>query len=496
MLGTGWWNTGAHAAVRLSESPFTLGVASGDPGPDSVVLWTRLAVDPLAPDGFGGLPPNVAAAGVIYEVARDDQFRDVVRKGVVVASRSLGYSVHPEVYGLEPGRHYWYRFRSGDHISPVGRTRTAPAPGTMPASLSLGVASCQSYHGGHYTAHQHLAEENFDVVLFLGDYIYEENYGFTTDHSGAPLPDHMLHERMSLTDYRLQYALYKLDPHLQAAHASAPWITIFDDHEVDDNWHKDTSPGTPDPVRFGRRKAAAFQAMYENLPLRHTQIPAGPSIRMHRRIGYGDLAEFTMLDSRQYMSDRASRLDPNATMLGGEQANWLIDGFSTSRARWKIIGNQLPMAEVDRDPDPAVKSFFGAWDAYVVERERILTEAYNRDVDNLIVVTGDRHSNYLMDLKTDYDDPGSPVVGTEIVGTSISSGRDGADMLPAGQDYLRANPHMKFCNFQRGYCRLTLTPDTLTNDFRVVPYISRPGAPISTRASFVVENGVPGSSPA
>ncbi|MEV1169911.1 alkaline phosphatase D family protein [Nonomuraea sp. NPDC049784] len=494
LLGTGLWDTQAYGEAASAGYPFTLGVASGDPAPDSVVLWTRLAVDPLAPDGLGGMPTRNPP--VTYQVATDKQFHNVVKSGRVLALPELGFSVHPEVYGLEPGRDYWYRFMFGDHVSPVGRTRTAPAPGTMPASLSVGVASCASYHGGHYTAYQHLAEENFDVVLFLGDYIYEETYGFTTDHWGTPLPSHMLHERVTLTDYRLQYALYKLDPHLQAAHASAPWISIFDDHEVEDSWHMNVSPDTPDPTTFRRRKAAAFQAMYENLPLRHTQMPSGPSIRMHRKIDYGALAEFTMLDSRQYMSDRVNRLDPKATMLGGEQADWLINGFSTSQARWKIIGNQLPMAEVDKDPNPAVKTFFGAWDAYVVERERILTEAYNRDVDNLVVVTGDRHSNYMMDLKTDYDDPDSPVVGAEIVGTSISSGRDGAGMLPAGQNYLQANPHMKFCNFQRGYCRLTITPETLTNDFRVVPYISQPDAPISTRASFVVENGLPGSSPA
>ncbi|NIK54700.1 alkaline phosphatase D family protein [Kribbella shirazensis] len=499
LLGAGQWDTIAYSTPLLSGYPFTLGVASGDPTPDSVVLWTRLAVEPLAPDGNGGMPP--CRMPVLYQVATDENFAHVVKAGTAFAAPELGYSVHPEVYGLQPGRHYWYRFRVGNQLSPVGRTRTAPAPGTMPSLLRFGFASCQSYHGGHYTAYQHLAEEDLDLVLHLGDYIYEESYGFSTDHDGKPLPEYMLDEVTTLTGYRLQYALYKSDPHLQAAHAASAWINTFDDHEVEDGWvagasKADTEPDQ-DPAVFRQRKLAAFQAMYENLPLRHTQMPAGPDIRVHRRVDYGNLANFTMLDTRQYRSARNGREDPNATMLGGKQADWLIDGFSTSPARWQIVGNQVPMAQLDRNPDENVVSWFAdCWDAYTVERDRVLTEAHEREVDNLVVVTGDRHSNYLMDLKADYDNPDSPVVGTELVGTSISSGRDGADMLPVGENYLRANPHMKFCNFQRGYNRVTVTPDRLVTDFRVVPYVSRPDAPISTRASFVVENGRPGADPA
>ncbi|WP_026875583.1 alkaline phosphatase D family protein [Jiangella gansuensis] len=496
MLGTGWWDTIAYSAPRLPGNPFTLGVASGDPGPGSVVLWTRLAVDPFAQDGLGGMPN--ATYPVQYQVATDERFANVVKAGTVFASPELGYSVHPEVHGLQPGRHYWYRFRFRNLLSPVGRTRTAPAPGTMPDSFSFAVASCQSYHGGHYTAFQRMAEEDLDLVLHLGDYIYEESYGFSTDHDGNPIPDYMLGECFDLTAYRLQYSLYKSDRHLQAAHAACAWITTFDDHEVEDGWMADASkPDTEpdqDPAVFRQRKAAAFQAMYENLPLRHNQMPAGPDIRVHRRIPYGDLADFTMLDTRQYRSERDGRLDPDSTMLGGKQREWLLDGFAASRARWQLIGNQVPMAQLDRDPDEQAESWFAdSWDAYVVERDLVLTGAYQRAVENLVVVTGDRHSNYLMDLKADYADPDSPVVGTEIVGTSISSNRDGADMLPVGEGYLLANPHMKFCNFQRGYCRVTVTPDELVNDFRVLPYISRPDAPISTRASFVVENGRPGA---
>ncbi|HEX6686724.1 MAG TPA: alkaline phosphatase D family protein [Candidatus Limnocylindrales bacterium] len=490
LLGTGLWDATVASAKTIGGYPFALGVASGDPAPDSVVLWTRLAVDPLAPDGRFGVPGETIP--VLYQVAADENFADVVRAGVAFATPQLGHSVHPEVYGLEPGRHYWYRFRVGNEVSPVGRTRTAPALGSTPAQLRFGFASCQSYEAGHYTGYKHMADEDLDLVLHLGDYVYEKS--FVVDprlHNGLPLPEHLRRECFTLTQYREQYALYKSDEHLQAAHAMCPWIFTFDDHEVVNDWRADVHTGQT-PEAFRQRKAAAFQAMYENMPLRLAQLPSGPDVRIHRRINYGNLADFTMLDTRQWRSAHVGRFDPNATMLGPVQRDWLLDGFSSSRARWQIIGNQQPMGQVDRNPDPDVTSVFEAWDAYVVERELVLTEAHNRGVENLVVVTGDRHSNYFMDLKADYDIPESPVVGSEIVGTSIASNRDGADMLPVGLDYLRANPHMKFCNFQRGYSRVTVTPQELRADFRVMPYISVPGAPIATRASFVIEDGWPG----
>lgn len=496
LLGTGQWDVASASANSTKGYPFTLGVASGDPAPDGVVLWTRLAIDPLAPDGKGGMPDQ--RIPVQYQVASDESFRNVVRAGVAFASPELGHSVHPEVHGLLPGRTYWYRFRVGNEISPIGRTRTAPAPGSVPEQMRFAFASCQSYEAGHYTSYQHMADEDLDLVLHLGDYIYETTYVENpTLHDGTPLPDHLRTECFDLPRYRLQYAQYKSDAHLQAAHAIAPWICTFDDHEVENDYRGDTSERDnepdQDPAVFRLRKAAAFQAMYENLPLRHTQMPSGPDIRIHRRIAYGALADFTMVDTRTYRSTRVGRFDPNATMFGGAQRDWLLDGFSSSRARWQVIGNQMPIAQVDRNADPNVLTFFDGWDGYVVERELVFTEARERGVENLVVVTGDRHSNYVMDLKANYDDPESPVVGTEFVGTSISSNRDGSDMLPVGEDYLRANPHMKFCNFQRGYSRVTVTPQELRNDFRVVPYISLPDAPISTRATYVVENGRPGA---
>ena len=490
MLGTGAWSTNAYAETPPRQDPFTLGVASGDPAPDGVVLWTRLATEPLAADGRGGMPER--RFPVQYQVSEDPGFTRIVRSGTVVASPELGHSVHPEIHGLQPSRHYWYRFRVGEHLSPVGRTRTAPELGTTPSSLNFAIASCQSYEAGFYTAYQHMAEEDLDLVVHLGDYIYEKSYVEEPIlHTGEPLPDYLRTQCYDLPRYRLQYALYKADPLLQDAHAMCPWVTTFDDHEVAAIWPYVDDPSEM-PADYNERKAAGFQAMYENQPLRHDQMPSGHDMRIHRRVQYGDLADFTMLDTRQYRSSHEGHIDPDATMLGGKQRDWLIDGFSSSRARWQIIGNQAPMVQIDRDVDPEVEAWYGSWDGgFVTERNLVLTEAHERGVENLVVITGDRHCNYLADLKTDFDDPDSPVVGTEIVGTSISSQRDGDDLPQQGIDYPIANPWLKFYNQQRGYCRVTLTPDLLTNEYRVMPYVSRPDAPITTRATARIQHGSP-----
>ncbi|WSV83354.1 alkaline phosphatase D family protein [Nocardia sp. NBC_01009] len=242
--------------------------------------------------------------------------------------------------------------------------------------------------------------------------------------------------------------------------------------------------------------------MYEHQPLRIEQLPAGPNMRLHRRYGFGDLAEITMLDTRQYRSrqacdgknvaDCADRLAADRTILGARQRDWLLAGFSGSTARWQIIGNQVAMSRSDYDPGPGTDLGADAWDGYVADRNTVLGAAADRGVRNLVVITGDRHHNYAADLRRDYADPESPVVASEFTGTSITSGGDGADINPTGHNLLAANPDMKFFNAQRGYVRVELDQGWWRNDFRVVPYIRRPGAPIHTRASFVVQDRVPG----
>ncbi|MBF6174930.1 alkaline phosphatase D family protein [Nocardia blacklockiae] len=492
------------APRRLGDDPFSLGVASGDPAPDGVVLWTRLAPDPLAPDGLGGMA--LAPVTVDYEVADDENFRRVVARGAVVATREFAHSVHPEVRGLAPDRWYYYRFRAGAALSPVGRTRTAPAPGSPTARLRFAFASCQSWSSGHFTAYEHMSAEDLDLVVHLGDYIYER--AWVLARAGATMDRLFRTEAVDLTGYRLRYAQNKAEPALRAAHAAFPWLVTMDDHEVDNNWAGD-SPGLGFdiyriPALFRRRRAAAFQAMYEHQPLRLAQLPSGPAMRLHRRYRFGDLAEITMLDTRQYRTAQAcgdgslttdcpERFATDRTILGARQRDWLIDGLAASPARWQIIGNQVAMAQSDYDPGPATAVGTDSWDGYVADRNAVLGAAADRGVRNVVVITGDRHENYAADLRRDYARPESPVVAAEFTGTSITTNGDGADLTDRGRALLAANPDLKFFNGRRGYVRVDLDHGLWRSDFRVVPFVRHPGAPITTCARCVVRDGVPGT---
>ncbi|MFC9687302.1 alkaline phosphatase D family protein [Kribbella sp. NPDC056951] len=502
LLGTGAWDASTtYAAPAAAGNPFTLGVASGDPKYDSVVLWTRLATDPFAVDGKGGMPDR--SVRVEYEVARDEQFRHVVRRSSVVATPELGHSVHPEIHGLLPDHVYYYRFRTGHQISAVGRTRTTPHPFASPRELKFAFASCNAWQDGYFTAYDHMANEDLDLVVHLGDYLYES--GVKTNKRGVTTDPRFHTETFDLARYRLQYSLYKSEAPLQAAHAAHPWIHTFDDHEVENNWAGDISQIDTEPDQdravFRARRAQAFQALYENMPLRHEQMPAGPDIRYHRRLPYGRLADFTILDTRQYRSDQVcgdtdsstcgDRYNPDNTMLGGKQRTWLLDGFKQSHARWQVLGNQTPMGQTDWTPGPETHVWTDPWDGYVAERNKLLGAAQDSGVRNLVVITGDRHQNYALELKRDYDAPESAAVGTEFVGTSITSGGDGADMTDQGKQFLAANAHLKFFNSQRGYVRVTVDQKQWRSDFRVLPYVQTPGATISTRATYVVEDRNP-----
>ena len=493
LLGTGAVGEAAASTPGPPDYPFRLGVASGDPLPDSVVLWTRLAVDPVAPDGSGGMPPR--RFPVRWEVAEDERFRRVVKRGVATATPELGHSVHPEVWGLQPNREYYYRFRAGSEISPVGRTKTAPALGTRGGAVSFAIASCQHYAHGHYTALGHLAEEDLDVAFHLGDYIYESGAKGSIERPHLPAA-----EIVSLADYRVRYGQYKSDPNLLAAHAAVPWVVVPDDHEVENNWADEVPEESSDTEgrAFLARRAAALQAYYENLPLRASALPNGIDMQLYRQLSYGNLIDFNMLDTRQYRDDQAAgdgweqaypeaALDPNRTMMGWEQERWLLNNLARSSARWQVLGNQAPMAETDTVPGPGKEVHMDPWDGYVANRNRILQGALDRDVANLVVITGDRHKNYASDLLSDYNDPDSPVVGSEFVTTSVSSTGNGGDMhggsdkpTDDGELMLAANPHMKFFNAQRGYVRCRVTPDQWRTDFRVVrtsPSRARRSAP-------------------
>ncbi|MQA84865.1 MAG: alkaline phosphatase [Streptosporangiales bacterium] len=496
IFGAGPYTEKSLARVRFQDNPFKLGVASGDPLSDGVVLWTRLAPDPT---GRGGMPDRKVP--VQWQIARDEGFRRVVRSGTADAVPELGHSVHVEVGGLRPGREYYYRFKAGSDISPVGRTRTAPAPGDSVSQMSFAFASCQQYEHGYYTAYRHMAEENLDLIIHLGDYIYE--YG--SDEYVAPegnVRHHSGPEIVSLDDYRNRHAQYRTDEDLQAAHASAPWIVTWDDHEVENNYADQISEDEIDPEEFLRRRAAAYQAYYEHMPLRRSAVPSGPDMQLYRRIGYGDLVEFDVLDTRQYRDNQAAgdglqppndeQADPSRSLTGERQERWLLDGLAASTARWKILAQQVFFARLDFDPDSGERFNMDAWDGYLGSRDRILGFIEENNVRNPIVITGDVHASWASELKADFTEPESKTLGVEFVGTSIASGGDGSDVQDETEAILAENPHIRFYNNYRGYVSCTAGPGEFRADYRVVPYVQRTGAPATTRASFVVEDGRPG----
>ncbi|MCC6793117.1 MAG: alkaline phosphatase D family protein [Thermomicrobiales bacterium] len=481
---------------RFATSPFTLGVASGDPLPDGVVLWTRLAPDPLNGGGMGA-----ELVEVRWEVAQDDRFRNVILAGTEIASPELAHSVHADVSGLEPGRDYVYRFEAGGVVSPVGRTRTTPAEQGPVDRLRFATVSCAHYEHGYFGAYRHLAGEEIDLVVCLGDYIYE--YGTANDYAAgaAPVRQFATAETISLADYRNRYALYRSDPDLQAAHLAAPWVVTWDDHEVDNDYAGEHSADGERVDAFLARRAAAYQAYYEHMPLRPESMPVGPDARLYRRLRFGDLAEINLLDTRQYRSDQACGggiaapcdevHDPARTLLGSEQESWLFDGLAGSGARWNAIAQQVMMARLDGDPSPETQLFStDQWDGYPVARQRLLDHLHGAGVSNPVVLTGDVHSAWVADLKLDSDDETAPAVATELVTTSITSlnplGGRLAFLLPS-------NPHFAYIDTRHGYTRHELTEERWQADFRAVASVETRDEPIETIASFVVESGAPGA---
>lgn len=483
------------AAARLpwggAGDPFTLGIASGDPWPTGVVLWTRLAPQPLADDGRGGMPHRTVPVG--WQVASDPGFRRLVRSGTARAVAERAHAVHVEVDGLAPGAEYFYRFRAGPYLSPAGRTRTAPSPLATPAAR-LAVASCANFADGWYTAYRRIAEEEPDLVLFLGDYIYEyaARPGDVREVVG-PVTS-------TLDTYRLRYSQYRRDADLQAAHQAAPWVVTLDDHEVQNDWAAGFGEHGIGGAAFLARRAAALEAFYEHMPLRRASVPAGPSMQLYRRLDWGRLASFHVLDTRQYRSrltcgqprcDRA-RGDPRRSITGAEQERWLLHGLASSPATWQVLAQQVIFTYFDRAAGPATDFSGGDWNAYLASRRRILDGIVRRRVSNPVVLTGDAHQHLASDLKADFADPGSVVIGSEFVGTSISSGGDGSDKNERLRRAVAESPHIKFQSSRRGYLRCDLDGSTWRTDIRVLPYVTRPGAPVHTAASFVIENGHPG----
>ena len=500
------WLRQATAQVWRAGDPFSLGVASGAPRSDGFVLWTRLAPDPLSsnPATPGGMIGGDVTVG--YEIADDPGMREIVRRGEAVAEQAFAYSVHLDVRGLQPGRPYWYRFLSGDAASRVGRASTLPAPGAGLERLRFGFVSCSNYEHGYFSAYRHLADENPEVVLYLGDYIYEyieERRPVVRHHSDGI-------EAATLPTYRNRHAQYRLDPDLQRLHAEVPALITWDDHDVQNDYADKWSQYFDDPELFLLRRAAAYQAFYEHMPLRPIMSrPEGPRMRVYDRFTFGDLIEISMIDGRQYRSrepcyappDKGGmhletnagcpeRLEAGRTMLGFAQETWLHSNLSHSKAQWNLIAQDVLMAQYRVKQGGADAFSTDNWDGYPANRTRLLKRIQQTQVSNPVVVGGDIHSFFANDLKLDFTDPASPVVATEFVGTSISSHGPPYEVIaPALPD----NPHVHFFESRRrGYVCVDLERALMQVGMRVVSDAADPKADISTLKTFAVEGGRPG----
>ncbi|HEU4459603.1 MAG TPA: alkaline phosphatase D family protein [Methylibium sp.] len=484
-----------RAAPRFTAYPFPLGVASGDPSSTGIVLWTRLAPQPLLPDG--GMPH--AAVEIGWEIAEDERFKRGLMHGRAIAFAELGHTVHVEVEGLQSGRDYFYRFTLDDERSAVGRARTLPAPGAL-QPVRLGVVGCQRYEYAHFHALADLARDAPDFVYCYGDFIYEYRSALRAQDPGRvarELPI-AVDECVSLDDYRLRYAIYRLDTNLQAAARCAPWIASYDDHEVENGWIADLKQDERPSEVLLLRRAAALQAWYENQPVRRSALPRGPDLRAYRRFEVGGLMRFSTLDTRLFRSGRfcdgkltsaCSPADADArhTMLGAAQEAWLADGLKERAAPvWTVLAQQILMAQAHAVP----KS--DKWDRTPLARQRLMDLLADSRAPNPIVLSGDLHYGVAADLKRDWRNLESPTVGSEIlgyaVGSTAPSGASDAFFATLKQE----NPHIKLASRERGWTRHTVDTKRWRAEFRAVAEPMRAESAVETVAAVSVEAGRPG----
>ncbi|HTE43239.1 MAG TPA: alkaline phosphatase D family protein [Steroidobacteraceae bacterium] len=480
----------------FKSNPFSLGVASGYPTSDGIILWTRLLL--RRDDGSDALADT--AIPVALQIATDEAMKAIVHKSEHVATSEWAHSIHAEVKGLKPGRDYWYRFTAGGMQSRIGRTRTAPAATDKPERLRVAVACCQKYENGYFVAYRHLLDDSPDLIVHVGDYIYE--YGSSAggnnvrgDNSG---------ETHTLTDYRQRHALYKADADLQAAHAAHPWLLTWDDHEVTNDYAGDSTYDASGESVL-RRRAASYRAYYEHMPLPRSARPNGASMRLYADITYGNLVQIQMLDTRQYRSPLgclgesdtggpgahcAALFNESRTKIGKEQEAWLTRSLAGTKARWNVIAQGTPMAHVDLDYGPDVAYRRDAWDGYPAARQRVLDMLANHKVSNPIVVDGDIHAFQVANLNRYANKLDSPIIASEFTADSITSGGGGPGRLE--QNRLN-NPNLLFNdNRLRGYLTLEFSTKELRANLVNVESITQPDAGRSLLASFVVEHGKAG----
>ncbi len=455
------------------------------------MLWTRLAPRPFDEDG--GMNP--APVAVRWQVADDEGFARIRAEGRTQAEAAHAHSVHVDAAGLEPGRHYFYRFIAGGAVSPVGRTRTAPAPGMMPGRLRLASVGCQNFEAGFYAAYRRLAEEDLDLVIHTGDYIYE---GRARKKRAGLVREHPDHDCVDLAQYRLRYALYKGDPDLQAAHAAHPFAVVIDDHEVANNWASDIDGKGRGGAAFCARRAAGLKAWQEHMPVRARPHDGG--IRLYRALDYGSLAHISLCDTRQYRSHQPcgggtvphciEDTRPDLQMLGAAQEDWLRRSLSGSRASWNVIAQQVVMAEMNRAaPGDEPRFDMDKWDGYRPARDRLLAFLEDARINNPIVLSGDIHRHIAAELRRNFSSPATPAIATELVNTSISSRGDGNPNSRAARNWLAVNPHFHYARDLRGYIRHSLTAARWRADFRVLDTVQNRNAAVRTDASFVIEAG-------
>ncbi|SMF35839.1 alkaline phosphatase D [Xaviernesmea oryzae] len=484
-----WRPLGSARAASFKTDPFSLGIASGSPRADSVVLWTRLILEETAAavsaDPFAPAPqPVTDPIDVEWMVAEDEAFSKPVQSGLFRAVPEFAHSVHVEVKGLQPGRWYFYRFRSGNAASPVGRTRTAPESAD---AFRFAFASCQQYEQGYYSAYGDMAGKDLDLVVHLGDYIYERSYGaqLVRKH-GTGVPS-MLYE------YRDRYALYKSDPQLQAAHAAFPWLAVWDDHEVINNYSNDRAPDAPDQAAFLARRRAAYQAWFEHMPVSPGLAAGFDALRIYDHYRFGNLLALTLLDTRQYRSPQlrgsAAADQPERTMLGPAQEEWLGRTLGGSRAKWNIIAQQTLLSERDTRAGPETGHNLDGWDGYRTARARLLDAVQSSAIRNPVIIGGDLHAFYAADVKRDFADEKAAPIATEFVGGSITSDAPSEASLATA---LAENPHLKFASDKHGYAVMRLSDRSAEVDFIGIADRKQQNSPANVFQSFAVADGAAG----
>jgi len=463
---------------RFMSDPFALGVASGDPRPGGATIWTRLV--------GAGLESLEAPVRVIWEVSATESFSVILQAGEAGAVEQAAHALHIDIEGLRPGRDYFYRFQAGDATSRTGRFRTLPLKADR---LRLALTSCQHWEHGFFAAYADLVRQSPDLVLQVGDYIYEKSFGAGPDVRRFPSGD-----PVSLAAYRARHALYKTDPHLQAAHAAAAWLVSPDDHEVE-NDYAGAHSALSDTEVFLRRRAAAYQAYLEHMPISLTRL-SPEAVRFHGKVDIGDLAALYLLDTRQYRSAQpgapegraggsivprdAALQDAERSMLGFEQQTWLTGNLARPQPSWTILAQQTLMAPLLLQRPEGEMIWSDIWDGYPASRGRVLEALGGGAVRHAVVLSGDVHSFWRNDLQYS-----GRHVADEIVTSCLASRNAPAALLSSAR---ADNPHIKFLdNAHAGYTFAEFSRDSLQVTFRAIRDIADPYSEVFTLYAEEIE---------